>query len=234
MGARVAIDSGTVAAKRAVGGLRSPVSWALLGLVIQRPSYGYELVRRFERTHGDELELSSVSQIYTALDTLKRRGLIEELSPDGASAPVVRQPKPHYRATAGGLREHREWLVGQLREDRRRCRLFARQLAMLAPGDARAVIDSCERACLDEAARARPASGRDAAAEGPDPATEGPDLATCLVSEEERLAAGARLAWIEYARRRLTKLAAQPPGPESPSPESPGPESPSRSTRPAR
>ena len=50
--------------------MRSPINWALLGLVIQRPSYGYELVQRFERTYEDALELSSPSQVYTALDAL--------------------------------------------------------------------------------------------------------------------------------------------------------------------
>ena len=59
--------------------MRSPLNWALLGLVIQRPSYGYELVQRFERTYEDALELSSPSQVYTALDALRRRSLIEEL-----------------------------------------------------------------------------------------------------------------------------------------------------------
>jgi DNA-binding PadR family transcriptional regulator len=29
--------------------MRSLVNWALLGLVIERPSYAYELARRFER-----------------------------------------------------------------------------------------------------------------------------------------------------------------------------------------
>ena len=86
--------------------LRSPVSWALLGLVIQRPSYGYELVQRFERTYGHALELSSPSQIYTALDALERRGLIEKLPP-GEAPEVVRQPKPHYRATARGVEQLR-------------------------------------------------------------------------------------------------------------------------------
>lgn len=36
--------------------MRSPLNWALLGLVIQRPSYGYELVQRFERIYEDALE----------------------------------------------------------------------------------------------------------------------------------------------------------------------------------
>ena len=56
--------------------MRSLVNWALLGLVIDRPSYAYELARRFEREYKDALSLSSVSHVYTALGTLKDRALI--------------------------------------------------------------------------------------------------------------------------------------------------------------
>lgn len=188
--------------ERPAGGqLRSPVSWALLGLVIHRPSYGYELVQRFERTHGDALSLSSISQIYTALDTLKRRGLIEELATDEDSR-AVRQPKPHYRATADGVREHREWLIGQLTEERRRSRLLVRQIAMLPPADGLAVIEQFERSCLREAAAARPNEG-EASSEGNNA------IATRLLGEEHRLSAEAKLSWIAYARRQLTALLGQ-------------------------
>ena len=72
--------------------MRSPVNWAVLGLMIERPSYGYEILQRFERNYGELLRLSSPSQIYTALDSLADRGMIEataETAPDVAS----RQPR---------------------------------------------------------------------------------------------------------------------------------------------
>lgn len=177
--------------------MRSPVSWALLGLVIERPSYGYELMQRFERTYGDVLELSSPSQIYVALDTLGQKGLIEEL-PAAGHIGVVRQPKPHYRATAAGLHDYQEWLIAQMRGERRRSRLFARQLAGLGPQAALATLDRYEQACLLEA-RETPAGAEEPAPDA--------GLAARLVGEEERLAVGARLAWIEYARREFLALA---------------------------
>jgi DNA-binding PadR family transcriptional regulator len=191
--------------------MRSPVSWALLGLVIQRPSYGYELVQRFERTYEDALELSSPSQVYAALDALERRCLVERIAVDEDDA--SRQPKPHYRATAEGVHDYRDWLVAQLHEERRRSRLFARQVAMLACGDALVVIERCEQACLREASGTRPAGADDAQIDG---LTHPSHLAARLVGEEERLAVGARLAWIEYARRQLTTAAAQPSSQPSP------------------
>src|ERR1700684_2177233 len=89
------------------GAMRSPVNWAVLGLMIERPSYGYEILQRFERNYGELLKLSSPSQIYTALDSLMDRGMIEatsEPSPDAA----VRQPRLHYRATEEGVRRYQE------------------------------------------------------------------------------------------------------------------------------
>jgi DNA-binding PadR family transcriptional regulator len=181
--------------------VRSPVSWALVGLVIQRPSYGYELARRFERCYGDALDLSSTSQIYTALDTLSRRGLLEEYVPRGDPAHPGRQPKPHYRATDAGRRGHAEWLVSLINQERRRSRVLARQLAVLPPAQALAVIDQCERACLRDAAGAQPAGG----GAGED-AGNGGALAGRLVGEDERVAVAARLAWIEFARGELLAL----------------------------
>lgn len=187
MGVRVAIERGSGAA------MRSPVNWSLLGLVIQRPSYGYELVQRFERTYGDSLELSSPSQVYTALDSLERRGWVEEMTPEETDA-VVRQPKPHYRATAQGMRSYHEWLIAQAHDERCRSRVFARQLAMLGAADALAVLERYERACLEEASSISVHSSDDFAVDGP------VALLARLELEDERLSLEARLAWVQYAR----------------------------------
>ena len=166
--------------------MHSPVNWALLGLVIERPSYAYELAQRFERTYQDALSLSSVSHVYTALTTLKSRGLIEEVPGKRAG----RQPKPGYRATAKGLEDYRAWLLDQLPEERRRQRLFVLQLAALTrnPQAALEIVADYERACLKEVAKTPLARKDGAAADG------NGDLIARLVSEEHRLAMGAKLA----------------------------------------
>lgn len=188
--------------------MRSPVNWALLGLVIQRPSYGYELVQRFERTYGEALELSSPSQIYTALDTLVRRALIEVVPPEELSTSHGRQPKPHYRATAAGARGYEQWLVGQLDRERRRSRLFAQQLAVLAPQAALRVLAHWEQTCLKQASAAQTGGTADGSGECSEALTAG------LAAEDERLAIRAKLDWIQYARRRLTEaVSARQPAP---------------------
>lgn len=176
--------------------MRSPVNWAVLGLTIERPSYGYEILQRFERNYGELLRLSSPSQIYTALDSLVDRELIEATiePPTGAAS---RQPRLNYRATEEGVRRYQEHLIGQADEGRRRAGLFARELAALAPEAALAVLDHYEQSCLTQATAARPAQSGPAAPEA------SASLADRLAAEEERLAMEAKLPWIEYARREL-------------------------------
>lgn len=219
MGDRVAIGTGTGASgrggasqasaqpaqeasrERGAAALRSPVTWALLGLVAQRPSYGYELVQRFERTYGEALELSSASQVYTALDALERRALIEQFK---AQPQAGRQPKPHYRATAAGMEDYHDWLVAQVHDECRRSRLFTLQLALLAPHDALMVLDRYEQACLAHASDTPPAAPAHESAAG---------VHERLVLEDQRLAIEARLAWIDYARVQLQSHPCPPPRP---------------------
>jgi DNA-binding PadR family transcriptional regulator len=180
--------------------MQSQVNWALLGLVIERPSYAYELAQRFERTYEGVLTLSSVSHAYTALAALRDRGLIEELP----GTRIGRQPKPHYRATQKGLQDYEQWLVSQLGEDRRRQRLFVLALGTFTrePSAALEILGRYENACLAEAG-STPISRRDDVS-----AADAPALAARLIAEESRLALGAKLAWLEYARRELSVLAA--------------------------
>jgi DNA-binding PadR family transcriptional regulator len=183
------------------GAMRSPVNWAVLGLTIERPSYGYEILQRFERNYGGLLKLSSPSQIYTALDSLVDRGMIE-----ATTETASRQPKLHYRATDEGVRLYQEHLVSQAGEERKRSSMFARELAALAPEAALTVLDDYEQMCLSQATKSRPGSGASGQAL---------TLADRLAAEEERLALEAKLPWIEFARRAL-RIAADRGRPDGP------------------
>jgi DNA-binding PadR family transcriptional regulator len=187
--------------------MHSPINWALLGLVIERPSYAYELARRFERTYEGVLALSSVSHVYTALATLRDRGLVQEVP----GAQEEARSRRRYEATPKGLTEHAEWLVGQVSEERRRERLLVLQLGALArmPERAKAALDQYEQACLAELTAAPPAGD-------PTPGTTG--LISRLIGEETRLTVAAKLRWVQYARAQLDALPAQgtPPRLESP------------------
>lgn len=186
--------------------MHSSVNWALLGLIIERPSHAYELARRFERTYEGALALSSISHIYAALARLSELGLIEDEPP--ADSP--QQPKRRYRATETGLAEHTGWLIGQVSEERRRQRVLMIQLGALAkaPGQAMAALDAYEQACMSEIAAA-PAPGAD---EGPGTT----HLVARLIGEETRQTVAARLRWVQYARAQLHTLAGATPYPQAP------------------
>jgi DNA-binding PadR family transcriptional regulator len=178
--------------------MRSPMAWALLGLVIEEPSYGHELLQRFRRSYGEALALSSPKHIYRLLDKLRLHELIVETAPRPDEKPAPnRLPKPHYRATEQGMRAYQDWLLMQLEEARERGRLFARQLAMLEPEQALAVIDQYERECLADNEEPAPID------------TERESVAERLAEQEEHLGLQVRLSWIEFARSELKLLLGQ-------------------------
>ncbi len=180
--------------------MRSPVNWALLGLVIQRQSYGYELAQRFERTYGDAIEISSRSHIYEAIDSVLEGGLIEQAPPETVKDDEARQPRPHYRATKAGICSYEAWLLDYMEDDRRRARVFARQLAALGPEHALRMLSRLSETALREVGRPPAEAGRG----GERGAPEMPGQR--LVDEQERLRAGAMLTWIQFAQRELRDM----------------------------
>jgi DNA-binding PadR family transcriptional regulator len=180
--------------------MHSPVNWALLGLIIERPSYAFELATRFKRTYDGAIAISSPSHIYTALGTLRERGLVEELDDS------TTKQRRRVQATPQGVAEHAEWMTGQVAEERRRQRVLMAQLGALAHNPERALgaLEAYEQACIAEMAAA-PAPGSD---EGPGVVP----LVARLAAEETRLSIAARLRWVQYARAQLSAMAARPSG----------------------
>lgn len=171
----------------------SEVNWVLLGLVIEQPGYGAQLKRRFERDFADVLRIGSESHVYTALNELQRRGMIEELSgPDASRFGTRRQPKVCYGPTEQGKSDFLEWLDNLMTEDRRQARMFARLLPVLAPHmpqEALTILMRLKASYLKEGA-----STSDNALQR---------LADRLVNEESRRAPEGRLPWVEYARQEF-------------------------------
>ncbi len=199
------------ATSRGAKGMRSQVYWALLGLVIERPSYGYELVARFARVYGGSLPVSSDSHIYKALNVLEGRSLIGGTRLESpVSIGTDRQPKCRYRATDLGREGYRTQLVEQVRQARRHSQRLARELAVFAhePWMALEIIDGIEEVFLEEAIRA-PISPPRAPISPPSlrsAAGSGSALVDRLAAEESRLAMEATLPLIEYFRATFKAL----------------------------
>lgn len=198
--------------------MKSVVNWAVLGLVIERPSYGYELAQRLERRYAGLLQ-PQISHVYQALNVLEKAGLIEEL--DEAHVKLIaqiepgqgvprrqgkRQPKLHYRATADGARSYRGWVASQLRDDPRHAAMLRGIVAASAIGGERgasamrSLVDDYERACMDEA-RGMPVEPPRSTQRSPAAATA--ELAERLVLEARRSMLDVQVAWIDYARREI-------------------------------
>jgi DNA-binding PadR family transcriptional regulator len=179
--------------------MRSPVNWTLLGLVIERPSYGWELWTRFGRQYGDILPTVSESHIYAGLNALRDKGLIEEVASSRERS--GRQPKPQCRATQEGLEAYQAWMIAQMREHHRRSREFARQLGAFAdqPGTALSILERYEQACLAEKGGAIPTPSAF-------PDVPPPVLGDRLASFYGRSIVAATLSWVEYARRSFDAI----------------------------
>ena len=178
--------------------MTSEVYWTLLGLVIERPSYGLELYNRYQRVYADLLPVSGESHIYKGLDEMERRGFIETVPGVG----VGRQPKPHYQATPLGVRSFEDWCVERMDAQRRSQELWTRQLAIFAH-DPPAALNILHRFRCQYLEMAGKTGGQ----------PEGSSIDSRdafvdeLVAEQQRIAAGGMLSWLRYAIARFQERA---------------------------
>ncbi len=179
--------------------MKSDVNWLLLSLVIERASYGHELYQRYERTYGTVWPISKSSHVYSALDALEARCLIEKIEVDADGG---RQPRLRYRATPAGVRSYEKWVVKLIDIERRRHELLARQLGILAraPAVGLHVLELLERRCLEGAGQVGACAGH--------PPGSRDELIDDLVNERLRLAVGGTLSWLRHATERFEELKA--------------------------
>jgi DNA-binding PadR family transcriptional regulator len=94
------------------------VKYAVLGLLVQRRGYGYDLVQRFEEQVGPAWQLNA-GAIYVALDKLEQEGLVRPLTSEGGAGgtPVTRRrttrgaPRVIYEPTPQGVERFDEWMT---------------------------------------------------------------------------------------------------------------------------
>lgn len=182
--------------------LESPVAFAVLGLVIEKPSYGYNIWKRFGPRFG--FLATSTSPIYKALAGLTGAGLIEEMT-GIPSVGVARGAKagPSYRATAPGVRAYRRRVAERIREDPRREETLGHMVLAGIDGVAAALdlLDRYEEQCLLKLQDMTPAAGSWRAL------NDVSRLVERLITEGRRRAVDAELKWVDQARAELRAFA---------------------------
>jgi len=86
---------------------------AVLALVAERRSYGYELAQRLDERLGPAWRLNP-SAVYPALDQLERSGLVTSAARRGGTR---RSPRVVYAATPAGIATLDAWLRAEARPE---------------------------------------------------------------------------------------------------------------------
>jgi DNA-binding PadR family transcriptional regulator len=173
----------------------SPSVWLVLALVIEQPSHGYELNRRYQSRFGSLLPMS-VPRVYGALDRLRETGMVEPIKAT-KSAPRQHLMRRSYRATEAGMEAYRHWVAERMRDDPQRLALLGRitSAGLLGIDGLIDVVDRYQRECMEEL-RALPPdreqleSGRSSLEE----------LTQSLVIDQQRRELRARNDWAAHAR----------------------------------
>jgi DNA-binding PadR family transcriptional regulator len=187
-----------------------PIQQAVLALLADRPSHGYELHAAFERAVGPQWGTLNVGQLYQVLSRLAADGLITS----------TREPQPNrpdrliHTLTPQGAEELATWLAQPtVRQPGYRDDFFLRLIAVTRRGDSTAVLTLIEgqrRYLLGELRNLRTLR----------PETTD-DPITGLLVDAARLHVEADLTLLDHVEQRTTDLVAAATAPPAAEPAPP-------------
>ena len=196
---------------------------AVLGLLIERPGYGYDLARRLRERFGSSG--FAPTGVYSALDQLTGEGMVRSSGTPAGGAPSERgAPRMIYEATQAGREQFDQWMQAGSSPANVRDELNMK-LALSRPCDLPALIELArgqEQECFarlealkrgDLGSNAGGGSARRTQAG----AMAWSQVASLLVRDAEARQLQSRIEWLQRARAIMTKLAgpvavAQPTG----------------------
>lgn len=186
-------------------GASSPVTGALLGLLLERPGYGYELAQRLNERMGPSWKLTP-SSIYSVLERLEADQLVRRTVKDMPGRHRQRE-RVMFHATDAATKAFEEWLGRPARKEPIRTELLAK-IAVARPEDAERLLislDEYEQECRAFLVGAD--GGR--AVDGGAPARRpwNAMLAEVIETAADRQLR-AELEWVEFARRRIREFLA--------------------------
>jgi len=189
------------------------VKYAVLGLLVQRRGYGYDLVQRFEEQVGPAWQLNA-GAIYVALDKLEQEGLVRPVpSPDGAQ-PTRRRtmrgaPRVTYEPTRAGVERFEDWMATGSSRSPMREELHLK-LALSQPRNLPRLIELTyeqEQDCLERLERCRETSGVEDLLETAQPWSA---IASVMVRDAEIAQLQATVEWLRRVREAMRWLQDRP------------------------
>lgn len=190
------------------GGRPVSAKHAVLGLVIERPGYGYDLACRLRERFGSSG--FAPTGVYSALDQLSAEGLVRPAGPLLASGAERAAPRTVYEATADGIDRFDRWMastspLANVRDE------LNMKLALSRPCDLPALIrlvTAQERECLERLATSRKIKARaDGGLSERHPGLRWREVTELLVREAETRQLQARVEWLQRARAVMVRLA---------------------------
>jgi DNA-binding PadR family transcriptional regulator len=176
--------------------------YAILGLVIERPGYGYQLAQRLDERFGSSA--FAPSGVYSALDQLSRDDLVRAAGEVGPGPARRAAPRMIYEATDEGVDRFEAWMLGSSPAPPLRDELHMK-IALCRPRNVRPLIDMVygqELACM---ARLRDL-GQEAELELAGDGQEWSRLMRTLARDAEIASWKARIEWLQNAREMLERL----------------------------
>jgi DNA-binding PadR family transcriptional regulator len=180
--------------------------YAILGLVIERPGYGYQLAQRLEERFGSSA--FAPSGVYSALDQLSRDALVRaagEFRPDPARRAA---PRMIYEATEEGVDHFEAWMLGSSPAPPLRDELHMK-IALCRPRNVQPLIDMVygqELACLARLRDLKKLSEHELVGGE----QEWSILMRTLARDAEIASWKARIEWLQSARELLERLLEEP------------------------
>ena len=174
---------------------------AVLGLVIERPGYGYQLAQRLDERFGSSG--FAPSGVYSALDQLSRDDLVRSAGEMGAGPARRAAPRTIYEATEEGVDHFEAWMLDPSPAPPLRDELHMK-IALCRPRNLPRLIEMVagqEQVCLGRLQDLKRLTQETAGA-----SRDWPALMRMLASEAEVAFWNSRIEWLQNARELLEQL----------------------------
>jgi len=174
---------------------------AVLGLVIERPGYGYQLAQRLDERFGSSG--FAPSGVYSALDQLSRDDLVRSAGEMGAGPARRAAPRTIYEATEEGIDHFEAWMLDPSPAPPLRDELHMK-IALCRPRNLPRLIEMVsgqELVCLGRLQDLKRLTGETSAS-----SRDWSALMRMLATEAEVAFWNSRIEWLQSARELLEQL----------------------------